>query len=64
MFLLRLLLSFLSASRYGLWYTLAVMNGDKTAAKDRDKLASQMTRAQLTEAQRLVRGWVEQHLGQ
>ena len=39
------------------WYTLGEANGDKKAAELLDALTSQMTPAQIAEAQKLVREW-------
>jgi uncharacterized protein len=38
-----------------LWWNLIAANGDKTAAKNRDTVAQQMSAAQIAEAQRLAR---------
>ena len=40
-----------------MWLSLAVSRGDGEAGKLRDILASRMTRAQVTVAQRLAREW-------
>ncbi len=40
-----------------MWYHLAVANGHKDAVTLRDRLAKQMTPAQIAEAQRLAREW-------
>ena len=39
------------------WYNLAGANGEETGAKDRDRLARNMTPAQIAEAQKLAREW-------
>jgi TPR repeat protein len=39
------------------WYSLAGANGHKKAAVHRDRLAKQMTPAQIAEAQKLAREW-------
>ena len=41
------------------WYNLAGANGHETARKKRDILAKQMHPAQIAEAQKLAREWVE-----
>ena len=40
-----------------LWLYLAAAQGDKGAAKERDLLVKKMTPVQLTQAQKLARGW-------
>jgi TPR repeat protein len=40
-----------------MWYNLSAVKGSKIARKSRDKLATQMTPAQIAEAQRLAREW-------
>jgi hypothetical protein len=40
-----------------LWLSLAAAQGDKSAAKERDLLVKKMTPVQLTQAQKLARGW-------
>ncbi len=39
------------------WYNLAAANGEKKAVTLRDRLAKQMTPAQIAKAQRLAREW-------
>ena len=43
------------------WYKLAVTQGDEKAVEGLDFVAKQMTPAQLAEAQRLAREWMEKH---
>ncbi len=40
-----------------MWVNLAAAQGEESYRKSRDKLAEQMTPAQITEAQRLAREW-------
>ena len=40
-----------------MWFALAAAQGDESAGKHRDRLATKMTPAQLAEAQRLAREW-------
>ena len=40
-----------------MWWTLAISQGDETATGGRDRLASEMTPAQIAEAQKLAREW-------
>jgi TPR repeat protein len=40
-----------------LWFNLAAAGGDKDAAESRDKVAKEMTPAQIAEAQKLAREW-------
>jgi TPR repeat protein len=40
-----------------LWFNIAAYNGLQEAIKSRDTAASQMTPAQLVEAQKLAREW-------
>ena len=42
-----------------MWYDLAGAGGDEDAAKLRDSVAELMTPAQVADAQRLAREWVE-----
>ena len=44
-----------------MWFELAAEQGSKKAQKNRDTAASQMTPAQIAEAQRLAREWMEKH---
>jgi len=43
-----------------MWFTLAAARGQKFARKSRDRLAKQMTPAQIDEAQKLAREWKPQ----
>jgi TPR repeat protein len=43
------------------WYNIAGANGDETGTKNRDIVAEEMTPSQITEAQRLVKEWMEKH---
>jgi TPR repeat protein len=43
------------------WYNIAGANGDETGTKNRDIVAEEMTPAQITEAQKLVKEWFEKH---
>ena len=43
------------------WLTLASVRGDESPVQARDALARLMTRAQVADAQRLAREWVEAH---
>ena len=43
------------------WYNIAGENGDETGTKNRDIVAEEMTPAQITEAQKLVKEWFEKH---
>lgn len=40
-----------------MWYSVAASTWDKTAAKDRDRIAALMTPAQLSEGQHLLSAW-------
>jgi TPR repeat protein len=40
-----------------MWFNLAAASGDQYSAKARDKVAKQMTPAQIAEAQKLAREW-------
>jgi TPR repeat protein len=40
-----------------MWYNLSAAQGEPRAAEARDALATQMTPAQIAEAQRLAREW-------
>ena len=50
----------LAASR--LSANLAAAQGDEAGRENRDKLAKKMTPAQVAEAQKLAREWMEKHL--
>ena len=43
------------------WYNLAAVQGDKTAAENRDIVANKMTPADVSKAQKLAREWWEKH---
>ena len=44
-----------------MWLSLAVEHGYETAKEGRDEVAAKMTPAQIAEAQRLAREWVQSH---
>ena len=44
-----------------MWYNLAADQGSESAQSNKDILEQQMTRAQIAEAQRLSREWLEAH---
>jgi len=44
-----------------MWFNIAGANGDKAGSKSRDYIASKMTPAQITEAKKLAREWMEKH---
>ena len=44
-----------------MWSNLAAVKGHETARKNRDTVAKHMTPAQVAEAQRLAREWMEKH---
>jgi len=44
-----------------MWYNLAGVQGEEKASDLRDKIANEMTPAQIYEAQRLAREWEAQH---
>ncbi len=44
-----------------MWFNLTAAQGDKDAAKNRDIVESKMTPADVSEAQRLAREWMEKH---
>jgi len=46
-----------------MWYNLAAAQGSASpnAQNNKDALEQQMTRAQINEAQRLTREWLEEH---
>lgn len=43
-----------------MWYSIAASTWDKTAAKDRDRIAGKMTHAQLSEGRQLLNTWKAQ----
>ena len=43
------------------WWNIAASQGNKTAAKNRDVASELMTAAQIAEAQKLAREWVNAH---
>jgi TPR repeat protein len=43
------------------WFNIAAAAGDKLAARHRNELAGEMTRAELTAALRAAREWVTRH---
>ena len=46
-----------------MWWNLAAAQGDEVAQENKDIIEQQMTRAQIAEAQRLSREWLEAHPG-
>jgi TPR repeat protein len=44
-----------------MWYNLAEAQGNEIAQENKDRAESRMTRAQITEAQRLSTEWIEAH---
>ncbi len=40
-----------------MWFNLSASRGNQAAALNRDELATSMNPAQITEAQKLARGW-------
>jgi len=44
-----------------MWFSLAAANGSKNGSKYRDKAATFMTPAQISEAQKLSRDWLHKH---
>ena len=44
-----------------MWFNLAGAGGNKKASENRDLVATQMTPAQIAEAQRLAREWTAAH---
>ena len=44
-----------------MWYSLAVASGNDSANKDRDTVARLMTPAQVADAERMAREWLEKH---
>ena len=44
-----------------MWYDVAQLRGNESAARYRDKVARRMTQDQKAEAQRLVREWMARH---
>ena len=44
-----------------MWLNLAAAQGDETARKNRDKLANEMTPADISKAQAMAREWMEKH---
>lgn len=44
-----------------MWFIIAGLGGDKRAAGRRDRIAAQMTPAQIAKAQRLAREWTDAH---
>ncbi len=44
-----------------MWFNLAGVSGDKKAAENRNRVAKNMTPAQVAEAQRLAREWTAAH---
>ena len=44
-----------------MWYNLAAAQGNENARQNRDAIANLMTPAQLDDARRLVREWLEMH---
>ena len=43
------------------WFNIAGANGDETGTKNRDSVAEKMTPAQIAEAQKLAKEWMEKH---
>ncbi len=44
-----------------MWYSIAARKGDRHAAGNRDSIATEMTRGDVSRAQRLAREWMEKH---
>ena len=44
-----------------MWFNLAEAQGSRNAVKGRDMAANEMTSAQIAEAQRMAREWMEKH---
>jgi|TARA_R110002124_G_C8677892_1_gene491821 TPR repeat protein len=44
-----------------MYFNIASAGGSDSARKNRDRVAEQMTREQVAEAQRLAREWMERH---
>jgi hypothetical protein len=44
-----------------MWFSLSSQNGNRKAAAERDLIAREMTPAQVTEAQRRVREWLQKY---
>ena len=44
-----------------MWSNLAALKGNELGRKNRDIIAKKMTLAQMAEAQRLAREWLEEH---
>ena len=44
-----------------MWFNMAAANGHEDGRKNRDIVAKQMTPADISEAQRLAREWLEEH---
>lgn len=47
--------------RAHMWFNLAAAHGYDFAIRGRDRIAEELTREQIAEAQRLAREWMEQH---
>tara|TARA_B100000315_G_C14342024_1_gene480029 strand:+ start:332 stop:625 length:294 start_codon:yes stop_codon:yes gene_type:complete len=47
--------------RAHMWYNVAGANGLKTGADNRKSIETKMTPAQIAEAQKLAREWMEKH---
>ena len=44
-----------------MWFNIAAAQGNESARNNKDFAEQQMTREQITEAQRLTREWIETH---
>jgi hypothetical protein len=44
-----------------MWYNLAAAQGNEIAQENKDIIEEEMTRAEIAEAQRLSREWIEAH---
>jgi hypothetical protein len=44
-----------------MWFNLGAAQGNDAAIRDRDKTAERLTPAQIAEAERMAREWLEAH---
>ena len=44
-----------------LWFNLATLNGDRSAAENREIVAARMNRSQIKQALSLAKKWIDQH---
>ena len=44
-----------------MWFSLSAAKGQKEGVKNRDRAATRMTPAQIAEAEKLAREWLEKH---